>query len=242
MKQSDSIANLATALVAAQRDIKTVKKDSTNPDYRSRYASLDAIIDHVRPHLVKHGLAIVQGASTPHTDEAGHVAAFSVDTMLLHTSGEWVSNSAIVPVVGRMVKGGGFGDVTPQAAGSAMTYGRRYGLSALLAIASDDDDDGALASTTSADDAVATIGRASGGRSAAAFEAAKRMPFGKHKGTPLGDIATSELESTVDWCSTDDSKREKFKDLIDACRTVIRSRGADTASPDEAEDLLASIH
>ena len=50
------------------------------------------------------------------------------------------------------------------------------------------------------------------------------MPFGKHKGTPLGDISDVDLESTIAWCSSDNEKAEKFKDLIAACREVLTDR------------------
>lgn len=131
MKHSDSIASLAAALVKVQGELRAIGKDSVNPHFKSRYASLDAIVEDVRPILHKHGLAIAQGATTPITDEAGRVAGFAVETMLIHASGEWLTNTAIVPIV----------KADPQGAGGALTYGRRYGLSALLSLATEEDDD-----------------------------------------------------------------------------------------------------
>lgn len=219
MKQSESIASLAGALVKAQGEMVSVSKDSSNPDFRSKYASLDTIIEHIRPVLAKHGLAVLQGATAPDRDEAGRVAAFSVETTLMHASGEWITNAVVVPVVGRMLKGGGIGEVTPQSAGSALSYGRRYGLSALLSIATDEDDDGKAASTprpaAPAKPATAHTG-----------SAAKLMPMGKQKGAYLGDIASPALESTIEWCTSDAEKAEKFKDLIAACSDVINARRA----------------
>ena len=132
MKTSDSLANLAPALVKASAELRAITKDSTNPHFRSTYASLDTIIDTVRPVLAKHGLTVVQGANSPHTDEAGRVTAFTVETMLLHASGEYLSNAVIMPM----------GKADPQGAGAAVTYGRRYALSALLSLATEEDDDG----------------------------------------------------------------------------------------------------
>lgn len=137
MKHSDSIASLAASLVAAQADMKAVAKDSVNPAFRSKFASLDNIVETVRPILAKHGLAVVQGASNPITDEAGALCGFAVETMLVHKSGEWLQNTALMPL----------SKVDPQGSGSAMTYGRRYSLSALLALATDEDDDANTATT-----------------------------------------------------------------------------------------------
>lgn len=132
MRSSDSITNLAAALVKAQGELKAVHKDRENSHFRNKYATLDAIIDEVRPVLAKHGLAVVSGATRPHTSESGTVLAFEVTTTLLHSSGEWLESGAIMPLA----------KLDPQGAGSAMTYGRRYSLSALLSLATEDDDDG----------------------------------------------------------------------------------------------------
>ena len=94
MTHSDKLDLLAKDLVAAQGEFQAVAKDSTNPDFRSSYTSLDAIIEKTRPVLTKHGLAVVQGATTPHSDDAGRIAAIAVETLLVHASGQWLSNSA----------------------------------------------------------------------------------------------------------------------------------------------------
>jgi hypothetical protein len=137
MKVSETgIANLAAALAKAQGEIKSIAKDRTNPHFKNRYATLDAILETVRPTLAKHGLALVQGATAPSYDEAGRVTAIVVETMLVHASGEHLTNGCVIPIA----------KLDPQAAGGAMTYGRRYGVSALLALATDEDDDGNVAS------------------------------------------------------------------------------------------------
>lgn len=132
MKTSDSLAAIAPALVKASAELKAIVKDSTNPHFRSTYASLDTIIDTVRPVLAKHGLALVQGANSPHTDEHGRLSAFTVETMLLHASGEYIANTVVMPV----------GKADPQGTAAAVTYGRRYSLSSLLCLATDEDQDG----------------------------------------------------------------------------------------------------
>lgn len=132
MKTSESITNVGKALAAAQAEIRSIGKDRTNPHFRNTYATLDAIMETVRPVLAKHGLSIIQGMTVPHTDEHGAVRSFVLETMLLHASGEYISNAAVMPVT----------KADAQGVGSAITYGRRYGVSALLALATDEDDDG----------------------------------------------------------------------------------------------------
>lgn len=132
VRHSDTFVNLAKSLVAAQADLPAVTKDSVNPHFRNKYASLDAVVEAVRGPLAKHGLAIVQGATSP----AVGAPALTVETLLVHQSGEWLSNTVTVPMA----------KVDPQGAGGALTYGRRYGLAALLSLATEEDDDANAAS------------------------------------------------------------------------------------------------
>jgi len=129
---SETTATLCAALVAAQGALKPIAKDGKNPAFRSRYATLDGIMETVRPALAAHGLAVVQGVVHPETGEGGRLVGITVETRLVHTSGEWLASVVPVPVA----KGDAHG------LGSALSYGRRYGLSALLALSTDEDDDG----------------------------------------------------------------------------------------------------
>jgi hypothetical protein len=128
MEHSEKIGELAKALAMAQGGFKPVKRDATNPFYHSKYAPLSSIIDATREALTKNGLAFLQTVSVN-----DHV---TVETMLMHESGEWVKGAiSLKPKAD-----------DPQAAGSAITYGRRYSLGAILGVASEDDDDGNSAS------------------------------------------------------------------------------------------------
>jgi hypothetical protein len=129
---SETTATLCAALVAAQAGLKPIAKDGKNPAFRSRYATLDGIMETVRPALAAHGLAVVQGVIHPETGEGGRLVGIMVETRLIHTSGEWLASVVPVPVA----KGDAHG------LGSALSYGRRYGISALLALSTDEDDDG----------------------------------------------------------------------------------------------------
>ena len=132
MTSSETTATLCAALVAAQGGLKPIAKDGKNPAFRSKYATLDGIMETVRPALAAHGLAVVQGVVHPETGEGGRLVGIMVETRLIHTSGEWLASVVPVPVA----KGDAHG------LGSALSYGRRYGISALLALSTDEDDDG----------------------------------------------------------------------------------------------------
>ncbi len=231
MKQSESIAQLAVALVAVQGELRGVAKDSNNPEFRSSYVSLDAIIAASRPVLTKHGLAVVQGATSPHSDDAGQIAAIAVETMLVHSSGEWLMNTAIMPVTGRTLKGGGKAAVDPQAGGSALTYGRRYGLSALLCLSTDEDDDGNHASKPARTSRPATakpvpvgVG-GSGSTPVITPPSGPVMPIGEHKGQALSSLDAETLRKALLWCKAPE-RAEKFASLATQLETELDSRNA----------------
>jgi threonine dehydrogenase-like Zn-dependent dehydrogenase len=123
MKTSESIKEIAGALVKAQTEIKAAIKDATNPFFKNKYADLASVIEAVRIPLNKAGISFLQPASA---DEHGVI----VETVLLHSSGEWISESLHMPV----------NKQDAQAVGSAITYGRRYGLQSLCGVPSEDDD------------------------------------------------------------------------------------------------------
>ena len=130
IRQSDSIAKLAPALVAAQAEMVNAPKE-TKGQVGSQiryYTDLPTLTDLVRPILAKHALAYLQ---LPSGGAGGQVG---LTTRLLHDSGEWIEDDYTMPA--------GQG---AQGVGSALTYARRYALMALLGIAADDDD-GAAAS------------------------------------------------------------------------------------------------
>ena len=134
MKKSDSIANLAKALTAFQSVVDGAKKSSSNPFYKSKYADLGEIWKTIREPLCANGLSIVQ------TGEMSDGELVHVETTLLHESGEYVSGTMSARVVQKLDKNTNTVYVDPQGVGSAITYARRYGLSAILGIHQEDDD------------------------------------------------------------------------------------------------------
>lgn len=132
MERSEGIAQLAGALAKAQSEIEGASKDSTNPHFKSRYADLASVWDACRKPLSKYGLSVVQ---LPRAEGAN----VTVSTMLLHNSGEFISESLTVQA----------NDGKPQSVGSALTYCRRYGLATVVGIAPEDDDGEAAQGRTS---------------------------------------------------------------------------------------------
>jgi len=126
MKKSDSIIEISKALVNFQSEINNPFNSKENPFFKSGYAPLSDILNLVRPVLSKNGLAILQDVETINND-------VKISTMLIHISGEWIEQNGMIIKLEKQ---------TAQSAGSAITYGRRYMLSAFLGIASEDDDDG----------------------------------------------------------------------------------------------------
>ena len=133
---SAEIGELAKALAAAQGEMTAASKDASNPHFKSRYATLASVWDAIRGPLSRNGLSVSQVLETP---DAG--PGVIVRTMLLHSSGQWIASRYVMPIPDKL---------TPQAVGSAITYARRYALSAIVGIAPDDDDDGNAASVTPA--------------------------------------------------------------------------------------------
>lgn len=167
--KSDSIANIAVALVKFNGEVSKIGKDSENPHFKNAYASLDNIIDEIRPILQKHGLSIMQFPG-------GDGERFTMTTMLLHESGEWIESQ---PIVMKPVKN------DPQGIGSCTTYARRYSLSAFLSLNTGEDDDGEGASgernTAPNNNSTRQSNASSGG--ALASDGQTKMLYAKHKAT-----------------------------------------------------------
>lgn len=130
MQRSDSIKNIAKAMANFQAEVRNPANTADNPFFKSKYAPLNDILSLVRPLLTKHGLSVLQSPS-------GDGQNISVVTLITHESGEWIESDPLTLKADK---------ATAQGAGSAITYARRYALSAMLGISSEDDDDGNFAS------------------------------------------------------------------------------------------------
>lgn len=129
MEKSATIKELATALAKAQATLQAAKKGSVNPHFQYKYADLLSVWDACREALTANGLSVAQMADV---DEEGKTV---LETILMHTSGEWIMGR--LPVLS--IK------ADPQGQGSAITYARRYSLSAIIGLCTEGDDDGEAA-------------------------------------------------------------------------------------------------
>ena len=120
MKTSETITKIIPAFLKAQIKIKAAVKNSINPYFKSSYADLSSVIEAVKAELNKNDIAILQP-----------VNGMEVETILVHTSGEWLLSST--PIVSKSAN-------DPQAMGSAISYARRYGLQSMVLLPAEDDD------------------------------------------------------------------------------------------------------
>ena len=125
MKTSESLSNIAAALSKAQGEMPSAMKDG-NGNHGS-YATLSSVIATAAPVLSAHGLSFIQ---MPSESEPGYMA---LTTRILHESGEWIEDTM------RAAIGQARGSEV-QAAGSVISYLRRYALSSALGITTEDND------------------------------------------------------------------------------------------------------
>ena len=141
-------AEIAKALVEFRGKVETIAFDSANPHFKNRFASLAAILKSVDPVLHSCGLTIMQA---PINRPEGR--GMGVRTTVIHESGQTIESELFLPVM----------KDDPQAAGSTITYARRYALSAILSLSTDEDTDGEGA--VGKRDAVANAGKPKAPRS-----------------------------------------------------------------------------
>lgn len=184
-------------VILAQQAIGTIRRDATNPRFGSKYATLDAIIEQVRPALAAHGLLLTQHVvSQDNYDQLTDC----VTTRISDGDHEITSTVSVAAHA-----------EDPQRFGAALTYARRYGIATLLALATDDDDDANSAQPEPRSSSSSTPAPA---RPQAAFVpptapapadatsgtgndlerlGATQIHFGKNKGTPLNAITMKSL-------------------------------------------------
>jgi hypothetical protein len=121
--------NLLKALSKFQQLVKPIKKDANNPFFKSSYASLDHIQEHIKPTLIECGLVVIQ--RNVYSDNANQL--FVESKVVEVESGEW--ESSLFPVV--------VSKTDAQSYGSAVSYAKRYSLSGLLNLTIQDQDDDA---------------------------------------------------------------------------------------------------
>lgn len=175
VKKSESIKEIATALHAAQGEMSGAKKEAANPFFNSKYADLNSVVDAIRVPFHNHGLSYSQFPLFENQ-------LVGVETLLMHISGEFISSVLMLPMKKQ----------DAQAAGSAITYARRYALQSIAGIPSEDDD-GNIASespaTQSPDD-----------------DKPWYNDFEKHRDLMVKDIASGKTTDTIT-----NALREQYK-------------------------------
>lgn len=212
-KTSESISALATALAAAQLEIKAPLKnrdvdftDKNGRRVKYAYADLADLIEALRP-LAKHGIAV-----THQLEQRG--TQFYLETRLIHSSGEWLATNYPLPNPNGM---------RPQEFGSALTYARRYSLSPLAGTASEEDDDGQAAAGITDKGGKGHAKTSQPGKSGALNQNQGGQPqdVGKKTVGGLTDLQLSRLFAVADEAHW---KKEDVKSYMDAAFNVASSR------------------
>ena len=127
---SPEITELAEAMIQVQQTLSPALKDAQNTFTNSRYATLHLVMNACREALLEHGIWLTQYPVSVEANQLGLV------TKIVHAeTGQWQASLLTMPLPKN----------DPQGYGSAMTYARRYGLSALIGIVTENDDDGEMA-------------------------------------------------------------------------------------------------
>ena len=124
--QSPTVGKIAKALAKAQTELRGAKKNKASSYFKGHeYSDIFEVIDATQDVLGSNGLATTQGSWT-----CIKSVGFYVWTQLTHESGEWMRNAVRLSL----------GKADNHCIGTAMTYGRRYTLAAMVGIGQFDDD------------------------------------------------------------------------------------------------------
>lgn len=186
MNKSDNINELATALAKAQGAMRFAAKDANNPFFKSKYADLSSVVEAIRDALATNGLSYMQHLQQSEKHEV------CVETVILHASGQWIGCGTVAIPVNKN---------DAQGYGSALTYARRYSLSAAVGVVADDDDGNAAASAAPKAQAPKPIAKEVPAAVKAKVEEIKKP---KAKGTISGDANEGNLDDVGAFKPTDE--------------------------------------
>lgn len=202
------------AIFKVKEEFKKIEKDGDNPFFKSKYVTLNQVLDMVVPLLRLEGVELLQPTDVIESSSGEVVNVLK--TILVHEEGESLVSTMVIPNLGDIQKLGG-----------AITYLRRYMLKSLLAL-QDEDDDGETAS-----------GRGSGfgGKKTASKTASKGR--GKKKEEPeekkeeSGDSFTSKGRGRGRSAKKEDSKEAEETTTEEAPKEEKKSRGRRGAKKEE---------
>jgi hypothetical protein len=213
MNKSESIKNLASALKKAQSEMGEVKFDSTNPFFKSKYASLGAVIQASKEVLSQNGLVVSQPAIT---NEYG----VGVRTILMHDSGEFIEETVTIPITDQKN--------IAQEAGKIITYLRRYSLASMLNLYSDEDTDAEKPANKPQPKPVQNAQPKTG-----ALTLEEAMAETGSDGKTYGDCSTEELDKKMigitKWLNNKDNadspKLDAYIQKLEAIKLIKAKRG-----------------
>jgi len=199
------VSEIVKALSKVQSQLCIVEKDRTNPHFKSRYATLEAIIEAASKVLPECGLAVSQTIE-PQKDLPG---AYLVKTTLMHVGGEKIESycPAFYEATGRN---------PAQSFGSGVTYARRYSLAAILNLGQEDDDGNSVRPPVRDAQPTASKPLASGPKVLADLDAAKASP----------------LEFVINWPGTASHGKKIVELTVDTRSAMVkRLMGMSTGEP-----------
>lgn len=121
--------SIAKALLAFQADAPALQRDKINPHLKSKYLSLEALLEDVLPVLNHHGIVLTQWPTFIETETGTRPA---LRTRIEHAeSGDFLEETMLLLPAKE----------APQEQGAAITYAKRYALMAALGLSADTDDD-----------------------------------------------------------------------------------------------------
>lgn len=126
MKTSEQINEIAEAMSKAQGQMQPADLEGSNPHFKSKYVTLASVWNAIRKPLTDNGLSVFQDVTTSER-------SVSVETKIVHKSGQWMEFGPLLMPVGKQ---------DAQGFGSSITYAKRYALCASLGVVGDEDDDG----------------------------------------------------------------------------------------------------
>lgn len=191
MKTSESVKTIMPALIKAQAKIGHAAKDATNPHFKNKYATLESVIDASKGPLLENKILISQSLNTDNV----------LVTTLFHESGEFLQ-SEIKLMLNKQ---------DMQQLGSAVTYGRRYALAALLGISQEDDDGNAAAQDHKGQYSPSHGGPAVVLKVPGDFV----IDFGtKFKGKKLSELSLTDIQKNIEYWKAQGTLSGNPKDFV----------------------------
>lgn len=219
MEKSDIINELATALAKAQGEFTPARMDATNPFLKNNYADLGSVIAAAKAACAKYGLAVSQPASTTGDN-------VTVTTVLMHASGQWMSSEMTLPL------GKESGRSIAQAAGSIITYLRRYSLSAMLGIYADEDTDG---NGHSEPKPAAQPKKAEAKQNVAPMTYDEACDVLNSKGIRYGDLETDTLSYMANELGKKATLTAEHETKLLACQIILSERAKTLPAAEETD-------